>query len=1068
MCVISKYKTMSKKLFSILIFPALIFFFQSCNCRNQNTLPPELENPHVFKENTTPPHATFFPYDKVEQVIANNPSASPWYILLNGTWKFHWTDSPKDRPMNFYKPEVDVSNWDEIPVPSNWELQGYGVPIYVNIPYEWTTNPNPPHVPHDHNPVGSYRRDFQIPQNWDGREIFIHFGAVKSAMFIWVNGHRVGYSQGSKTPAEWDITKYVKPGNNTLAVQVFRWSDGSFLECQDFWRISGIERDVYLFATPKTSIRDFFANATLIHNYKDGLLTVSTELRNYAVRTRNNVKELTLSLIDKNGKYIAVLQKPVDLKGKGKQFITFEKEIPAPATWSAETPNLYHLVLTLKDDQGNITETTGCDIGFRTSEIRNGQFLVNGKPVLIKGVDRHEHDQYKGHVISEELMLKDIRLMKENNINAVRTSHYPNDPKWYQLCDRYGIYLVDEANIESHGMGYRPDRTLGNRPEWIDAHLDRTRRMVERDKNHPSVVIWSLGNEAGNGVCFYATYDWIKQRDHTRPVQYERAQLDYNTDIFCPMYARIGSISKYAETHHDRPLIMCEYAHAMGNSTGNFKDYWEVIRHYDNLQGGFIWDWVDQGFVKKTQDGKEFWAYGGDYGPKDVPSDHNFCINGLVNPDRSPHPGLTEVKKVYQNVLITSSAPEKGKISLTNENFFRNASYLKMNWEITEDGKVIAQGNRADLNIAPGATRDYTLTLPSVMPKPGREYFLNVFLLTKNKEPLIPAGFVLAKEQFGLNLKAPAPQAVLSDMTPVKTEETDQSYVISGNGFKAVINKQTGILDQLAYDGQNMLKRGPVPAFWRAPTDNDFGANLNIKLGVWRHAGNHRKLKSLTVNKDNNRKVTVHAVFDLPDVYSTYEMNYAVYGDGTIRVTNHFMPGDSILPELPRYGMDLQMPEDYAQVTWYGRGPQENYCDRKSGAFVGRYQSSVDNLFFSYISPQETGTRTDTRWVAIRNHDGNGLLFVGLPLVSWSALYYTEEDLTQPFRGSMHPYQLNKEDFVNIHMDMKHMGVGGDNSWGARPHPQYMIPAKEYSHSYLIKPLKKNEDPGKVSHLIYR
>ncbi len=1060
---------MKKTLWPALVFLPLLFLAGGCTTCDNNPLPPELENPHVFNINKTPPHATLFPYDKPEKVLLNDPAASPWYILLNGTWKFHWTGSPKDRPMDFYKPDVDVSGWDDIPIPSNWELQGYGVPIYVNQPYEWTRHPDPPHVPHDHNPVGSYRRDFEIPATWDGREIFIHFGAVKSAMFIWVNGKRVGYSQGSKTPAEWDITRYVQPGKNTLAVQVYRWSDGSYLECQDFWRISGIERDVYLFSTPKVQIRDFFVQAPLVNNYRDGDLTVEVELRNHASRDRKFTGPALLELLltDSHGNTVVSLQQPVHIAGKGKQFITFHKVVSAPAQWSAEMPNLYHLVLTLKDDRGKVTEATGCDVGFRTVEIKNGQLLVNGKPVLIKGVDRHEHDQYKGHVVSEELMQEDIRLMKRNNINAVRTSHYPNDPAWYRLCDRYGIYVIDEANIESHGMGYRPDRTLGNRPEWIDAHLDRTKRMVERDKNHPSVITWSLGNEAGNGVCFYATYDWIKNRDHSRPVQYERAQLDYNTDIYCPMYARIGHLQKYAETHHDRPLIMCEYAHAMGNSTGNFKDYWDVIRRYGNLQGGFIWDWVDQGFVKKTSDGEEYWAYGGDYGPKDVPSDKNFCINGLVNPDRTPHPGLAEVKKVYQNILISSPSPEKGKISLYNENFFRNTSYLKLKWEVTEDGKTIAEGYLKNPDIAPGGTKNINLPLPALSPRPGAEYFLNIYLQTKEKEPLLPAGYTLAKEQFELDLHTPAPQAGLTAMAPVKTEETEKAWVITGDHFKALINKQTGIVDELAYNGVNMLEGGPVPAFWRAPTDNDFGARLDKKLGVWRHAGENRKLKEINMKQDNDRQVTVHAVFDLPDVYSTYEIYYTVYGDGTVRVSNHLIPGDSLIPELPRYGMDLRMPGTFYAVSWFGRGPQENYCDRKTGAFAGLYQSTVDDLFFPYISPQETGTRTDTRWVALRDKEGNGLLFIGLPLVSWSALYYTEEDLTQPFRGSMHPYQLHKENFVNVHIDLKQMGVGGDNSWGARPHPQYMIPFGEYSHSYLIRPLGKDSDPGSESRIIY-
>ncbi len=1062
---------MKKRFFlpALLILPFFLFT-GGCSTSCDNGFPPELENPHVFDINKTPPHATLYPYATVDQALKNDPSESPFYHSLNGTWKFMWVRSPKDRPLDFQDPTVDVSGWDNIPVPSNWELQGYGIPIYVNQPYEWTRHPDPPHVPHDYNPVGSYRHDFDIPDDWDGREIFIHFGAVKSAMYLWINGRKVGYSQGSKTPAEWDITKYVKPGRNTLAVQVFRWSDGSYLECQDFWRISGIERDVYLFATPKVHIRDFFVQSLLINNYRDGALIVETEVRNYASRDRKagTPAALALVLTDEQGNTVTTLEQSLDLQGKGKQSVTFRKELPKVKIWSAEEPYLYHLALVLKNADGTVTETTGCHIGFRTSEIRDGLLLVNGKPVLFKGVDRHEHDQYKGHVISEELMTKDIQMMKLNNVNAVRTSHYPNDPKWYALCDKYGIYVIDEANIESHGMGYRPDRTLGNRPEWIDAHVDRTRRMVERDKNHPSVITWSLGNEAGNGVCFYATYDWIKNRDRTRPVQYERAQLDYNTDVFCPMYARIPYIEKYAQTHHDRPLIMCEYAHAMGNSTGNFQDYWEVIRKYDNLQGGYIWDWVDQGFVKTTPDGEKYWAYGGDYGPKDVPSDHNFCINGLVNPDRTPHPGLTEVKKVYQNIWVKPVDPVKGKITVYNENFFRNANYLTMEWQLMQDGTKIAGGSVADLNIPATSSRNYALPLPAITPVAGAEYFLNIHFLTKKDEPLVPAGTVLAAEQLPLEVSALPPAVDIASLPSLKTEETDDAYLIRGKDFALTINRHTGEITSLRRDGRELLAAGPVPAFWRAPTDNDFGARLNSKLAIWRHAGEHRQLQEIILAPVDAQRVVVRSTYTLPEIYSTYKLDYMIYGDGTICVSNHLVPGDSLLPDLPRYGMDLRMPQEYSHVRWFGRGPQENYCDRKTGAFVGDYSSSVDDLFFNYISPQETGTRTDTRWIAITDDNGEGLLFVGQPLLSWSALYYTEEDLTQSARGTMHPYQLDKKDFVNIHLDLKQMGVGGDNSWGARPHPQYMIPAREYSYSYLIRPLHKGMDPEKEGRKRYK
>ncbi|MCK4344247.1 MAG: DUF4981 domain-containing protein, partial [Bacteroidales bacterium] len=716
----------------------------------QQDFPTDLENPKMFNQNKEEPHASLLPFDNTEGVIENDWEKSPYYQSLNGTWKFNWVRKPVDRPKEFYKPVFNVDDWDNIPVPSNWELQGYGIPIYVNIQYEWTRDPQPPKVPHDYNPVGSYRRNFTLPEVWKDRQVFIHFGAVKSAMYIWINGQKVGFSQGSKTPAEWDITHYLNPeGENVLAVQVYRWSDGSYIECQDFWRISGIERDVYLFSTPRIHIRDFFALADLDETYINGKLNVTTEIKQYDPELKAKNYFLNIKLFDENMKLLFEEEKPIELNNEQTTIQVFEKDIENPQKWTAETPALYSLVLQIRDKNKNVLEAVGCKIGFRKVEIKNGQLLVNGKAVLFKGVDRHEHDQYTGHVVSEESMLHDIRLFKQNNINAVRTSHYPNDPKWYELCDQYGIYVIDEANIESHGMGYG-ERSLAKDPTWKEAHVDRIKRMVERDKNHPSVVIWSMGNEAGDGVNFVAGYKWIHERDKSRPVHYEGARLGPNTDIYCPMYARIERIEKYASEKQERPLILCEYAHAMGNSTGNLQDYWDVIEKYDHLQGGFIWDWVDQGLVKKNEKGEEYWAYGGDYGPKDVPSDQNFCLNGLVNPDRTPHPGLFEVKKVYQYVGIQPEDIENGKVRITNKYDFVNINDFHFNWTVMADDKAVAQGTISDLSIPPGESKVVTIPIPKEPVKPGVEYFLNFSVTTTMEKPLVSKGYEIASEQIKL------------------------------------------------------------------------------------------------------------------------------------------------------------------------------------------------------------------------------------------------------------------------------------------------------------------------------
>lgn len=1047
---------MNKK---IKLFAFLMIVSTFTLCVAQEDFPSDLENPKMFNQNKEEPHTTLLPFDNAEGVMENDWEKSPYYQSLNGTWKFNWVRKPADRPKEFHKPEFNVDDWNNIPVPSNWELQGYGIPIYVNIPYEWTSDPQPPQIPHDYNPVGSYRRNFTLPEGWKDRQVFIHFGAVKSAMYIWINGQKVGFSQGSKTPAEWDITHYLNPeGKNVLAVEIYRWSDGSYIECQDFWRISGIERDVYLFSTPMIHIRDFFALADLDETYINGKLNVTTEIKQYDPELKAKNYFLDIKLFDENMKLLFEEEKPIELNNEQTTIQVFEKDIENPKKWTAETPALYSLVLQIRDKNKNVLEAVGCKIGFRKAEIKNGQLLVNGKAVLFKGVDRHEHDQYTGHVVSEESMLQDIRLFKQNNINAVRTSHYPNDPKWYELCDQYGIYVVDEANIESHGMGYG-ERSLAKDPTWKEAHVDRIKRMVERDKNHPSVVIWSMGNEAGDGVNFAAGYKWIHERDKSRPVHYERAGLGPNTDIYCPMYASIERIEKYASEKQERPLILCEYAHAMGNSTGNFQDYWDVIEKYDHLQGGFIWDWVDQGLVKKNEKGEEYWAYGGDYGPEDVPSDQNFCLNGLVNPDRTSHPGLFEVKKVYQYVGIQSEDIENGKVRITNKYHFININDLNFNWAIMAENKAVAQGTLSDINIPPGESKVVTIPIPKEPVKPGVEYFLNFSVTTTMEKPLVSKGYEIASEQIKLPFYEKMEKTDITTLPSLNLKDSKERLVVKGENFQISFNKTTGDMDSWQFRENELIEKGPEPNFWRATTDNDFGFRMPKRMGVWQNAGKNRAVKNFAVKETSSNQVSVRVDYDLPDVESKHQVEYIVLGNGDVILNNTFTPGKEELPDIPRIGMMMRIPKEFNQVKWYGRGPHENYQDRKTAAFVGVYEKKVTDLYYPYISPQENGNRTDTRWISFTNNEGNGLMATGMPYLSWSALPYTIEDLTQESRGSKHAYELKERDFISVNLDYKQMGVGGDNSWGARPHEKYRLKPQEYSYTFRLSPILKDENP---------
>jgi beta-galactosidase len=890
---------MKKFTFPLLCFALLL------NCANvfaQDNIFADIENPAVVGRNKLPPKAFSIPYATIAQAYENDWEQSPFFKSLNGYWHFRYAEQLDDRPLLFHTPGFDHSNWDIIPVPSNWEIQGYGVPIYVNQPYEWTSDPQPPAIPHVNNPTGSYITTFEIPPHWSERRVILHFGAVKSAMYVWVNGAEVGYSQGSKLPAEFDITDFLAGDINKLAVQVFRWSDGSYLECQDFWRISGIQRDVFLYSVPKAYIRDFFANATLVSNYRDGQLELDIELVNNEAR---RTPKFSLSIeLSGSTKDAVVFQQNTRLRLKANETktLSFKPFISNPRKWTAETPELYKLILTLKDNRNNILQVQSANVGFRTSEIKNGQLLVNGVPVILKGVNRHEHDPETGHVISESSMIEDIRLMKQHNINAVRTSHYPNDSRWYHLCDKFGLYVVNEANVESHGMGYG-ERSLAKDPVWEMAHLDRIRRMVERDKNHPSVIIWSPGNEAGDGVNFTTSYNWLRQRDPSRPVQYERALLGPNTDIYCPMYPSPGYIEDYVQQRKDRPLIMCEYAHSMGNSTGNLQEYWDLIEKYDQLQGGFIWDWVDQGLSITADNGETYFAYGGDFGPPGTPSDGNFCINGLVLPDRTPQPALAEVKKVYQYVGFETINPLAGKFHIINKHDFINLKKYRVLWSVNAEGQTLLNGSLDNLSIEPKQSKTIELDFSGLRLLPGREYFVRFSVVTKAADEMIPAYFEVAAEQLAIPNYAPSTTQPVSDMPPLTLQEPDNLIVISGDEFKIVFDKLSGEMAEWQANDQMLIEEPLRANFWRAPTDNDFGNGMDKRCAPWKAAGQHQKLTGISHKKIDPVRTVVSVRYFLPAVNAHQKLDYTINGRGEILVESAVK-----LLEIPRPDIDVLVP----------------------------------------------------------------------------------------------------------------------------------------------------------------
>ncbi|MCK9222829.1 MAG: DUF4981 domain-containing protein [Limnochordia bacterium] len=1226
-------------------------------------------NPEVFQVNREPAHATFIPFADVETALKQDPKDSPYYLLLNGQWSFHWAENPGARPMDFYKEDYDISQWDQIKVPSSWQLEGYDYPIYTNVTYPWTgyENPRPPKAPTLYNPVGSYRHTFTIPEQWEGREVFISLQGVESAFYLWVNGEQVGYSEDSFTPADFNITKYLQKGENTLAVLVYRWCDGSWLEDQDFIRLSGIFRDVYLYAKPKVHIRDFQVMTDLDEEYKHGILRLKIDVRNLG-NEPVTAYQLEGMLYDANR--LPAFDEPiiaeVSVASPGEVRVEAERFVQSPWKWSAEDPYLYTLVLSLKDAAGENVETASCRVGFREFKLEGNQMKINGKPIMFKGVNRHEIHPDTGRTLTKESMIEDILLMKQFNINAVRTSHYPNDPLWYDLCDEYGLYVIDEANLESHGANHILPKSD---PKWLAACLDRVQSMVERDKNHPSVLIWSLGNEAGNGNTFKHLAQWVKERDATRLVHYEGDNRW--ADIHSTMYTHVDTVEQYGKAG-TKPYILCEYAHAMGNSVGNLQKYWDVIEKYPILQGAFIWDWVDQalrwpipveqvvldrsgsGFksevvgdlvagrsgnclkgytilpdvptlnitgegltleawvkpegapehdhvliakgdtqfalkytanyvgqnrsvieffiydqrgpewiaavvntpadwfgnwhhvvgtfdgqklqlyidgklqAERTTDGKitpnaypvgigrdmqtdrrfrgliddvriynraltqeeiqdtkrtcdestvlwldfetlhvedsakkHFFAYGGDWG--DHPNDGNFCANGLVFPDRRVQPELDEVKKVYQNIGVKAVDLLKGQVEIRNKHLFTNLEVFRMDWELLEDDQVLQRGSEV-LELAPRSSQVITLPLKVPAITPGAEYWLNISFVLREDAPWAQAGHEVAKEQLQMPFREANPSlAVIPSLDLV---ETSEEIMIQGDDFRILFDRALGTISSFSFREQELIAQGPIPNFWRAPLDNDKGNGMPTRTATWRYAGQKRSIDHVTVTRLDEGRVRITVNATLPTQRpSSHKMSYTFYGTGDVTITSTLVPGPG-LPEIPEIGTMLTLPREFEHITWYGRGPLENYQDRQTAAHVGVYTSTVDAQFIPYLEPQETGNKTDVRWVMLTNDEGIGLLAVGMPLLEVVALHYTPEDLS----GASHPHKLVRRDETILRLNYKQMGVGGDNSWGARPHPEFTLYAdKTYVYSYRLRPIDlATQIPMELSRLLLK
>lgn len=1007
------------------------------------------QNVNINQQNREPRRANFFAFENLEKAQSFDKKKSANYLSMEGMWKFNFVKDHNKRPANFFALKYDDSQWKDFPVPGLFELNGYGDATYKNIGYAWATqfDPNPPYISELNNYTGSYRRTFELPKNWKGKDVYFHVGSATSNLTLWVNGKYVGYSEDSKVAAEFNISKYLKPGKNLIAMQVMRWCDGSYFEDQDFWRFTGIAREVYLYARPKLHAADIRLNAALENNYQDGVL-------NYKVSLKGGKTDVAITLCDKDGKQIA--------QATGAQGVI---KVPKVNAWTAESPYLYKAYITLKNKQG-AAEVIPQKVGFRNVEIKNAQLLVNGQPVLVKGADRHEMDPDGGYVVSLERMIQDIKIMKQLNINAVRTSHYPCDPRWYDLCDEYGIYITAEANLESHGMGYE-EKSLAKFPEYIVPHIERNEGNVKPLINHPSVIVWSLGNESGYGVNFEKAYDWVKACDTTRPAQYERGGYDSKTDIYCPMYIGYEESESYCKSNGTKPYIQCEYAHAMGNSEGGFKEYWDLIRKYPKYQGGYIWDFVDQGLRDKSPiTGKEIFTYGGDYGRYPA-SDYNFNCNGIIAPNRRLNPHAYEIQYVLQNVWIKDFDAENGSFNVYNENFFKNIDDLSLTATLFANGVKLTTVAIPDTKgIAPQATKLVkNEALKSAIEKAEAEHAteeitINFAFASDGSQPLVDKGQVMARQQIVLNgyefdkVDAPA-----NTGSKIEVEETNSYVKVSAERMSVTIGKKTGMIDYLDVDGEPMLKfrESMTPEFWRAPTDNDYGASLQKKMRVWKNPQMNLKSFDKSESKDS---VVLTANFEMPEVKAELMLRYRINAAGEVAVTEKMTTDkEAKVADLFRYGMQLQMPASFSKLEYYGRGPEENYIDRHSSSFIGKYEANVKDEYYPYVRPQESGNHTDIRYFSIFNPTtGKGITFEGYAPMECSAIPYLVEDLDagieKEHAWGQHSGDLVEKGLVQLHIQQRQFGLGCIDSWGSSPMEKYRMHYQDRCFSFVIKAKK--------------
>ncbi|MEC3947505.1 glycoside hydrolase family 2 TIM barrel-domain containing protein [Sphingobium sp. HWE2-09] len=1013
---------------------------------------PDWENPAIFERGKEPARATGFPFESRDLALAGDRTASKRFLSLNGQWRFHFSPNVDGAPADFYREDFDLSGWKQIRVPADWQAEGYDQARYNNVTYPFPANR--PLIAHDRNPVGSYRRDVMVPTDWTGQDVILHIGAAGSAYYVWVNGQQVGYSEDSKLPSEFDVTRFLRPGQNSIAIRIYRWSDGSYLEDQDFWRVSGIEREVFLMAAPKTRIRDFSVRAGLTNDWRDGTLDVVAKILPGAKTT---TVRYTLFDGDKTLSSRSASVRPA----KAEQSVRIGDRIAGVRPWSAETPNLYILLIELLDADGAILQATRQRVGFRDVAIRNGQLMVNGQPIYIRGVNRHEHDPDTFHVISMDSMRRDIEMMKRNNVNAVRTSHYPNDPRWYDLADEYGLYVMDEANIESHAymeMGWKGDAErelyqLGYDKAWEAAHISRVVNMVERDKNHPSIIFWSLGNEAGIGPTFEKAAAEARRRDPTRLINYlgwgtlEQPKPNAYADIFAPMYYSVAQTIEYAnDPRFTQPLIQCEYAHMQGNSGGNMADYWDAIYAHPKLQGGFIWDWVDQSMHARDDKGEPYWGTGGLYGPN--PGGDIEFGDGLIQPDRTPNPHLFEMRKVYQPIAFRAQDVAAGHFTVLNRHDFRNLAHFDLGWLLLKDGIEVARG---ELPAQPVAARsDGVLAVPLPQDRqPGHEYVLTLTARARaGTEALLPAGHLVAWDQFVLPGQASTIAAAATGRVAVRDAGNDIS--LSAAGAELRIDRTTGLIDYRK-DGRPMLSGG-TPNFYRALTDNDVGTKVGRTHGVWKTASDERKVEAVTVQSgDGDASIIVR--FAVGDGAARFESRYRMRGDGSVAVDAQFTPLATPLPDPLRVGLAFQMPTDFTDVEWYGKGPHESYGDRQAGAALGRWAGAIADQNHDYMRPQETGNKVDVRWLAVRGANRPTLSIRGDRPLSANILAFPYDDLSRRALGTRKSSDIVPHGHVSLMIDAVQSGVGGTDSWSplGRPLERYRIPVAPLHYGFTMQ-----------------